>query len=68
MRFFVRKSNGVDDEFRETHIQFAYREDELRDMLQHAGFADIETYQAYTLSPVHPASDRIFFVARRPAD
>lgn len=68
MRFFVRKPNGVDDEFRETHLQFAYREDELREMLQRAGFTEIEAYQAYTLNPVHPASDRIFFVARRPPD
>ncbi len=65
MRFFLRHRDGVDREFRETHLQFAYREDELRAMLEDAGFTAIETYQAYSLNPVTPTSDRIFFVARR---
>jgi len=66
MRFFLREADGVDREFRETHLQFAYREDELRAMLTRAGFAPIETFHAYTLAPVRPTTDRIFFVARRP--
>lgn len=66
MRFFLRDADGVDREFRETHIQFAYQEDELRAMLSQAGFTAIETYQAYTLRPVRPTTDRIFFVAQRP--
>jgi len=67
MRFFLRHRDGVDREFRETHVQFAYREDELRDMLADAGFIDIDTYHAYTLRPVRPTTDRIFFVAQRPS-
>lgn len=66
MRFFLRHRDGVDREFRENHLQFAYREDELRVMLEEAGFADTETYHAYTLRPVGPTTDRIFFIARRP--
>jgi ubiquinone/menaquinone biosynthesis C-methylase UbiE len=65
MRFFLRESNGVDREFRETHVQFAYREDELREMLLRAGFEGIETFHAYTFRPVSPTTDRIFFVAQR---
>ncbi len=65
MRFFLRNRRGVDEEFRETHEQYAYREDELREMLAGAGFQEIRTYHAYTLHPVRPTTDRIFFTARR---
>ena len=66
MRFYVRQKNGEDREFVETHLQFAYREAELREMLTQAGFTDIETYHAYTFAPVSETTDRIFFVANRP--
>jgi ubiquinone/menaquinone biosynthesis C-methylase UbiE len=66
MRFFLRHRDGVDREFREKHLQFAYREDELREMLERSGFTDIATYQAYSTRPVTETSDRIFFVAQRP--
>jgi ubiquinone/menaquinone biosynthesis C-methylase UbiE len=65
MRFFLRNGRGVDEEFREEHIQFAYTEQELRDMLDKAGFGEVATYHAYSLSPVRESSDRIFFVARK---
>jgi ubiquinone/menaquinone biosynthesis C-methylase UbiE len=66
MRFFLRERNGVDREFRETHVQFAYGEGELRDMLLRAGFGQIETFHAYTFRAVGPTTDRIFFIAQRP--
>lgn len=67
MRFFLRGRNGVDQEFREVHRQFAYREAELRDMLAEAGFTNVETFHAYSLRPVGPTTDRIFFIAQRPS-
>ena len=66
MRFFVRSERGVDDEFRETHIQRAYDEAEVRGMLCGAGFGNIDSYHAYSMQPVEQTSDRIFFVAERP--
>lgn len=66
MRFFLRGNDDVDHEFREEHIQFAYTEDDIREMLSSAGFDEIETFHAYTLYPVRPTSDRVFFVARYP--
>lgn len=66
MRFFWRNSRGVDEEFREEHVQFAYEELELRQMLLNAGFEEIETFHAYTLRPVRATTDRIFFAARKP--
>lgn len=66
MRFFWRNRRGIDEEFREEHVQFAYEESELRKMVALAGFEEIETFHAYTTRPVRPTTDRIFFVARRP--
>jgi len=67
MRFFLRHRDGVDREFRETHVQFAYTEQEIRVLLDEAGFVEVESFHAYTLGPVRETTDRIFFVAQRPA-
>jgi ubiquinone/menaquinone biosynthesis C-methylase UbiE len=68
MRFFCRQRNGIDAEFRETHVQFAYREAELVEMLKVAGFEKIETFHAYSMHPVHETTDRIFFVSQKPTN
>ena len=68
MRFFWRGDDDVDHEFNETHVQHAYEESELRDALTRAGFVDVEAFHAYTTRPVRAATDRIFFLARRPED
>jgi ubiquinone/menaquinone biosynthesis C-methylase UbiE len=65
MRFWLRAEDGSDNEFSEEHWQFAYREDEVVQMLEDAGFAEISTFQAYTMRPTHRSSDRIFYVARK---
>jgi ubiquinone/menaquinone biosynthesis C-methylase UbiE len=65
MRFWYRENDGRETVFDEEHWQFAYREGEIVQMLQKAGFADIAAYQAYTLKPTHRASDRIFYAARK---
>ena len=53
-------------EFREVHIQRAYEQEEVRAMLEQAGFEDIEVYNGYTLDPPRRKSDRIHFTAIRP--
>jgi ubiquinone/menaquinone biosynthesis C-methylase UbiE len=68
MRFFHRQRNGIDGEFREMHVQFAYREEELMEMLKVAGFERIETFHAYSMHPVHSTTDRIFFIAQKPTN
>ncbi len=47
------------------HQQYAYREQEVREMLQTAGFNEIQTYQAYTMKKPGRTTDRIFYVARK---
>jgi ubiquinone/menaquinone biosynthesis C-methylase UbiE len=65
MRFWYREDDGRETVFDEEHWQYAYREDEIVQMLEHAGFVEIAAYQAYTVKPAHRASDRIFYVARK---
>jgi ubiquinone/menaquinone biosynthesis C-methylase UbiE len=66
MLFRLTEPDGAVREFEEIHWQFAYREQEICEMLAAAGFTGIATYQAYSLRGTSPTSDRIFYVARRP--
>ncbi|MEP6754811.1 MAG: class I SAM-dependent methyltransferase [Chthonomonadales bacterium] len=68
MRFFYREKNGIDSEVRETHLQRAYDEVEIRMLLSDAGFVDIVTYNAYSLNQVSERTDRMFVVAAKPQD
>jgi len=52
-------------EFRETHTQRAYSEDEIYEMLRNAGFEQLSAYHSYTLNPPRPKSDRLHFTAIR---
>jgi ubiquinone/menaquinone biosynthesis C-methylase UbiE len=65
MKFWYREDNGERRAFEETHLQFAYRKDELEAMLAAAGFEHISVYHAYTMLPPSRTSDRLFFVAQR---
>jgi SAM-dependent methyltransferase len=51
------------EEFREVHVQRAYGEDEVRQMLHAAGFTDIRAYHSYTLNPPRFSSDRLHWTA-----
>lgn len=55
-----------DREFSETHLQRAYSEAEMRQMLARAGFEEIEIFHSYTLEPPRRTSDRVHYVCRRP--
>ncbi len=60
MRFWYQ-----DQSFREIHVQRAYGESEVREMLLNAGFGEIQVFNSYTLNPPRPKSDRLHFAARR---
>lgn len=63
--WFRWQGAGGPVEFEETHYQRAYEESEVRSWLGEAGFAEVQSYDAYTLHPVRPLSDRMFFVAQK---
>lgn len=53
------------EEFRETHTQRAYEEEEIYSMLEAAGFEQLQAYHSYTLNPPRAKSDRLHFTAIR---
>jgi SAM-dependent methyltransferase len=57
------KNSGQYDRFSETHIQRAYRSDEMIRALKRAGFTDVRVYDAFTRDPERPDSERLQFVA-----
>ena len=67
MKFWSREPDGSERYFEENHWQYAYKNEEIKQMLAAAGFEEINCYQAYTLRAVNRATDRIFYVARKSA-
>ncbi len=60
MRFWT-----AEGEFTETHVQRAYSDDEVRGMLDAAGFEDVQCYHSYTLDRPRGKSDRVHYAALR---
>lgn len=52
-------------EVRETHVQRAHPDSEVRDMLAEAGFVDVQRFHSYTLNPPRYASDRVHYACIR---
>ena len=53
------------EEFQEVHQQRAYSDEELRTMLEEAGFEEIRAFHSYTLNPPRHKSDRLHYCAIR---
>jgi len=51
----------MEQEFTETHVQRAYSEEDIREMLKQAGFEKIRAFHSYTLNPPRRTSDRLHF-------
>ena len=66
MEFWVKKSQGAEEHFRETHYQTAYPLHQIEKMLAEAGLEPVGSFDAYRTLPPHQLSTRIFLVARRP--
>lgn len=52
------------EEFEEVHVQRAHSDEEIREALRLAGFAQVRAYDSYTLDPVHRKSDRVHYVVK----
>ena len=64
MHFQYKTSHAPVQEFEEVHVQRAYSVDEIKLLLDQAGFDIVDSYDAYSLKPPKRRSDRVFFVAR----
>jgi len=61
MEFWTADGNH----FRETHFQRGHSVEEVTETLERAGVIVEALYEAYTMLPPGPKSERIFYVARR---
>lgn len=64
LTFFVRDGE-IWRRFTEQHLQRAYRESELKQLLERNGFEVVGVYDAFSREPVKADSERIQFVARK---
>ncbi len=65
--WFRWRAGGREEEFQEVHCQRGYRPSEVKGLLKAAGLEVLATYNAYTMRRPTAWSNRIFFVAKRPA-
>ena len=69
MRFSYDPGGGGERQtFTEVHRQRAYHKDEILQWLGDAGFARTHVYDAYSLEPPKKRSDRLFYLAIKPAE
>ncbi|HHY83147.1 MAG TPA: class I SAM-dependent methyltransferase [Clostridiales bacterium] len=64
LTFFV-KQGRLYKRMDETHLQRAYREEEIKEILEECGFTGISAFSPNDLSPPGKRSHRIFFAALR---
>ena len=65
---FELNEDGAWNRYEEHHIERVYDNAELTDMLQQAGFADIELRGELSDEPPKDKEERIFFLARKPEE
>ena len=64
---FQVEEDGQRRVFHETHIQRGHTHTELLRAMAEGGMEFVEVYDAYTTRPVNRRSDRLYYVARKPA-
>lgn len=66
LTFFSRRDRDqLYERFEETHVQRAHTEQELRGALADTGFGSVRVYDAFTLEPPNPESERLQFFAKK---
>ena len=65
---FELNEDGAWNRYEEHHIERVYDNAELTDMLQQAGFTDIELRGELSDEPPKEKEERIFFLARKPEE
>ncbi|MBQ7061447.1 MAG: methyltransferase domain-containing protein [Clostridia bacterium] len=63
LEFFTERGGGLYERFSETHIQRAHALEELTELLKKAGFETVLVFDAFTLDPPKPDSERLQFAA-----
>ena len=65
LTFFVADEDGKYEKHEERHLQRAYTEEEILDILEEAGFSDVKVYGDFTFEQPEEDCERVFFVCRK---
>lgn len=64
LTLFLQREDGLYEKSEEIHYQRAYSLERIKELLLEAGLELLAVYDAYTLSPVRPDSERVTVLAR----
>lgn len=64
LTLFLPREDGLYEKSEEIHYQRAYSLKQIQELLLEAGLELLSVYDAYTLSPARPDSERVTFLAR----
>ena len=67
LSLFVREEDGRYRKYEETHLQRAYRQERVEELIKESGLELLHVYDAFTRELPAEDSQRIYFVCRRPA-
>lgn len=62
LTFFIKREKGNYRRFDEEHLEKAYKEEEICELLKNAGFSQVEAYHSFTFNKPSGESERIHFV------
>ncbi|MDY3249839.1 MAG: methyltransferase domain-containing protein [Candidatus Choladocola sp.] len=64
LTLFIREESGLYEKYEETHYQRAYETEEICSLLEEAGLKVEAVYDAFSMDPPKPDSERVYIVAR----
>ena len=67
LTLFVREEDGRYRKYEETHLQRAYEQETVEELIKEAGLELLHVYDAFTKELPAEDSQRIYYVCRRPA-
>lgn len=67
LSLFVQEEDGRFRKYEETHLQRAYHEERVRELILESGLELLHVYDAFTKETPAEDAERIYFVCRRPA-
>ena len=67
LSLFIREEDGRYRKYEETHLQRAYQQERVEELIKESGLELLHVYDAFTRELPAEDSQRIYFVCRRPA-
>ena len=63
LSLFIRNQEGTYNKYEEVHLQKAYEQEEVRELLKRAGFTEIDILDAETMRKPDEKTERLYYIA-----